>query len=209
VSYGKNLAAGKPYTSTVPSRTGWGASDGDGKILTDGIVGSPYVGGTAYRYGTLWQPGDQPVVTVDLGTVQHCAAFRIQTGGYPFWDALKGQVKDQVEVQTSVDGARFDSQGFFNFHPRWKDVAVNDAWPDEETLCGPNYLLVAPAAVEARYVRFVITPKRILSVSEVEVLESVKYEPFDLRLALPDGKDRSDLSAYNPKHTPSKPQKMN
>jgi hypothetical protein len=41
----------------------------------------------------------------------------------------------------------------------------------------------------------------------VQVLDSVKYEPFDLKLALPDGQDRSDLSGYNPKHTPSKPRK--
>ncbi len=204
VTYGKNLAEGKPYVCTVPSRTGWGANDGGGKILTDGVVGSPYVGGTAYRYGTLWQPGDKPVVTVDLGKVQSCAAFRIQTGGWPFWDALKGQVQDEAEVETSVDGAKFDSQGRFDFHLRWKDIPVNDVWPDDETLCGPNYLLVAPRPVEARYVRFVIAPKRTLSVSEVQVLESVKYEPFDLKVGLPDGKDRSDLSAYNPKHTPSK-----
>jgi len=35
----------------------------------------------------------------------------------------------------------------------------------------------------------------------------VKYEPFDLKVALPDGKDRSDLTQRNPKHTPSKPRK--
>jgi len=31
------------------------------------------------------------------------------------------------------------------------------------------------------------------------------YESFDLKIALPDGKDRSDITQYNPKHTPMKP----
>ena len=50
VTYGKNLAEGKPYTCTRRHRRrSWGAGDPDGKILTDGVVGSPYVGGTAYQ----------------------------------------------------------------------------------------------------------------------------------------------------------------
>jgi hypothetical protein len=152
----------------------------------------------------LWQHNEKPVVTVDLGKAEHCAAYRIQTGGHPFQDPLKGEVKDKVEVQTSIDGTKFDSQGFFDFRLRWKDIPVNDVWPDEETLKGANYLLIAPKPVEARYVRFVITPVRgALAVSEVQVLDSVTYEPFDLKLALPDGKDRADITACNPKHYPS------
>ena len=143
------------------------------------------------------------MVTVDLGKVERCAAFRIQTGGWPFWDALRGEVKDKVEVLTSADGKQYASQGFFDFKLRWKDIPANYAWPDEETLCGSNYLLVAAAPVEARYVRFNITPARFLSVSEVQVLDSVKFEPFDLRIAPPDGKDRSDITKYLPKHTPA------
>lgn len=200
VTYGKNLAEGKPYTCTVPSGTNWGANDGGGKILTDGIVGSPYTGGSAYQSGPMWSKGQRPVVTVDLGKVERCAAFRIHAGGYPWWDALKGEVKDQVEVQTSVDGQAYESQGRFDFHLRWKDIPANEAWPDEETLCAPNYVLAAAHPVDARFVRFVITPERMLSVTEVQVLDSIRYEPFDLKLAMPDGKDRSDMSRYNPPH---------
>ncbi len=36
--------------------------------------------------------------------------------------------------------------------------------------------------------KFRITPKRILGVTEVQALDSVKYEPFDLRITLPDGR---------------------
>lgn len=46
--------------------------------------------------------------------------------------------------------------------------------------------LITPVPVEARYVRFKVTPERTLTVSEVEVLDFIKYEPFALRLALPD-----------------------
>jgi hypothetical protein len=35
-------------------------------------------------------------------------------------------------------------------------------------------------------VRFEVTPERSLTVSEVEVLDFIRYEPFDLRIALPD-----------------------
>ena len=207
ITYGTNLAVGKPYVSSAPSRDNWGAGDRDGKMLTDGIVGSPYAGGTAYQFGPLWQTGDKPVVTVDLGKINACGAFAIQTGGYPFWDSLKGQVKDRVEVETSLDGKEFSPRGEFSFKLRWKDIPANHVWPDEETLCGPNYLLVLDTPVEARYVRFKITPARMLSVSEVQVYDTVRYEPFDLKLALPDGKDRSDITGYLPKHTPSEPLK--
>ena len=207
MTYGKNLAKDKPYSCTVPSRDNWGSGDPNGQILTDGIVGSPYTGGVAYRYGAMWNKGDEPVVTVDLGQIETCAAFRIQAGGYPWWDALQGEVQDQVEVRTSVDGQEYASQGFFNFKLRWKDLPVNHIWPDEDTIRGPNYLLMPPEAVEARYIRFVITPRRFFSVSEVQVFDSVTYQPFDLKIALPDGTDRSDISRCNPKHTPSEPRR--
>ena len=207
VTYGKNLAKDKAYTCTAPSRDNWGSGDPNGKILTDGIVGPPYTGGVAYRYGAMWNKGDAPEVTVDLGQIETCAAFRIQAGGYPWWDALQGEVQDQVEVQTSVDGQEYASQGFFNFKLRWKDLPINHVWPDEERICGPNYLLMPAKPVTARYVRFVVTPGRFLSVSELQVLDSVTYQPFDLKIALPDGTDRSDISRFNPKHTPSEPRR--
>ncbi len=114
MTYGRNLAQGKPYTVTVPSTTQWGAGDPDGRRLTDGIGGPPYPGGRA--------PG----------------------------------------------------------------FAANHFWPDDETLCVHLFELILPKPVEARYVRFAITPARTVTVSEVDVLEFICYEPFDLRLAMPD-----------------------
>jgi hypothetical protein len=185
VKYGRNLALRKPYTVTVPSGTQWGAGDPDGTKLTDGIAGPPYPGGTAPQSAACWEKG-QPAVTVDLGSAQSCGAFRIQVGsGWPWWDALKGEIKDKVEVLTSLDGKEYQSRGFFDFNLRWKDLPVNHFWPDEEVIAGHLFERVLPSPVEARYVRYQITPARIVTVSEVEVLDSISYEPFDLRLALP------------------------
>jgi hypothetical protein len=186
VTYGKNLARGKNYTVSIPTDTQWGAGDPDGKRLTDGIVGPPYPGGTAPSTALLWNKGQKPEITVDLGEQQKCGAFRIQLGaGYPWWDAIKGQFKDKVEVLTSSDGKEFTSRGFFDLNLRWKDLPVNHFWPDEEVVAGHNFELIPPAPIEARYVRYKITPERSLTVSEVEVLDFIRYEPFDLRVALP------------------------
>jgi hypothetical protein len=187
VTYGKNFARGKSYTASVPSATQWGAGDPDGTKLTDGIVGPPYPGGTAPASALLWNKGQKPEITVDLGAKQTCGAFRIQLGaGYPWWDALKGQFKDKVEVLTSLDGKEFASAGFFDLNLRWKDLPVNHFWPDEEAIAGHNFEFIAAKPIDARFVKFKVTPERALTVSEVEVLDFIRYDPFDLRIALPE-----------------------
>ena len=67
VSYGRNLARGKPYTVSVPSKTQWDAGDPDGTKLTDGIAGPPDAGGAAPRFAACWNQGQNPDITVDLG----------------------------------------------------------------------------------------------------------------------------------------------
>ena len=87
---------------------------------------------------------------------------------------------------TSRDGESFASQGSFDLNLRWKDLPVNHFWPDEEVIAGHNFELIPPRPIDARYVKFKVTPERALTVSEVEVLDFIRYEPFDLRIALPD-----------------------
>jgi hypothetical protein len=186
VTCGKNLAAGRPYTLSVASAEQWGSGDPDGKRLTDGVVGPAYAGGAAPGYACLWNKGQKPEITVDLGEPRKCGAFRIHvSAGYPWWDAIKGEFKDQVELLTSEDGKQFSSQGFFNFNLRWKDLPVNFMWPDEEVIAGHNFELIPPAPVTARYARYKLTPERAVTVSEVQVLDRIEYKPFDLRVALP------------------------
>jgi hypothetical protein len=189
VTYGKNLALGKPYTVSIPSVTQWGSGDPKGTKLTDGVVGSSYTGGTTMGNGPMWNAHTEPEIVVDLGEAQKCAAFRIHTLGYPWWDAIKGENKDKCEILTSIDGKEYTSQGLVDFNLYWKNLPVNFMYPDDETLCGYNFVLPLAQAVEARYVKYKLTPARSMEVTEVQVLDSYKVEPFDLRIALPDPAD--------------------
>jgi hypothetical protein len=186
VTYGHNFAKGRPYTTTIPSSTNWESGDPDGTRLTDGRVGSSYSGGVSYREGALWSQGQRPEITVDLGEPQQLSVFRIHIHGYPGHDAVKGEIEDTVEVLVSDDGENFTSQGFFDFNLRWKDVPVNYFYTDEETFRGHNHTLLLDEPVEARYVKFSIVTARFLNVSEVQVLDGMKSEPFDLKIALPE-----------------------
>jgi hypothetical protein len=185
-TYGQNLALGKPYTVSVPSGTGYGAGDSTGKKLTAGKVGSPYIGGSNYQDDLSWAKKDKPVITVDLGSPQKCAAFRIHLQAYPEWDCLKGEDKDQVELLISNDGNEYKSLGFFNLNLRWKDLPVNFMWPDSEVIAAHNFIMPLETPVEARYVQYKLSSTRGMNCSQVQVLDSYKFEPFDLRIALPD-----------------------
>ena len=188
VTYGNNLLAGKPYTVSVPPTGQWGGSDPDGRKLTDGIVGPPYAGGTAPQTACIWDTkSGEPEITVDLGQPAMIAAFRIDlTAGWPWWDALQGEVKDEVEVLTSQDGRQYVSHGQFDFNLRRKDIPINHMLPDDETAQGFNFTKLLSAPISARFVRFKVKPQRILGISEVQALDFVKERPFDLRVALPD-----------------------
>ena len=127
------------------------------------------------------------LVTVDMGKPETIAAFRIHlTAGWPWWDALKGEVQDEVEVLTSPDGETYRSRGKFDLNLWRKDVPINHLLPDEETAQAWNYELILAEPISARYVRFRIKPARALAVTEVQALDSIQYRPFDLRIALPD-----------------------
>ena len=101
-------------------------------------------------------------------------------------DEYKDEFKDKVEVLTSADGHNYSSRGLFNLNLRWKDLPANHIWPDDEVIAAHNFELIPPEPVQARYVRYKVTPERALTVSEVEVLDSIRYELFDLRIALRD-----------------------
>jgi len=105
--------------------------------------------------------------------------------GYPWLDALKGQMSDRIDVLTSTGGKTFTDRGRFNLRLRWKDLPADFMWPDNEQLFGHMFDLVLPQAVEARHVRVRINSSRMVGVTEVQALDSVKVEPFDLRIALP------------------------
>jgi hypothetical protein len=185
LTLGRNLAVGKPYTVSHPSLTDWGAGDPDGKKLTDGVAGPTYAGGPSFQFGLVWAQNTNPTLTVDLGQSQPCASFGLNLHGYPWHDALKGQLQDQVEVLTSEDGQTYTSRGHLNTNIRLKDIPVNFMLPDDETLCGDTFRFIPEKPITSRYVKYKVTSPRIFCATEIEVLDSITLEPFDLRIALP------------------------
>jgi hypothetical protein len=183
---GKNLAVGKSYTMSSPSLDNWNAGDPEGRKLTDGVAGPCYAGGSSYRWGAIWKGNTNPVITVDLGEARSCASFGMNFHGYEWWDALKGEVKDTVEVLVSDDGKDFKSAGFLKTDIRRVDVPINFMLPDSETLCGGTFRFIPDKPVKTRYVQYKVTSKRWFDCTELEVLDSIKLDPFDIRIALPD-----------------------
>jgi hypothetical protein len=183
---GTNLAKSRPYTiSRAPSGFQSSAPASNATILTDGIVGSPVTGSNYYWWGQCWASGATVDLQVDLGSMRSVGAFRAHLFGYPFWDALKGQVQDRVEILTSADGVTFANQGPLPTSLWKKDIPINHMLQDDETATGWNFEQTLPSAVQARYVRYHITPKRTLCVSELQAFDRIDYQPFDLRIALP------------------------
>jgi hypothetical protein len=183
---GRNLALGKSYTLSIPSGTNWGAGDPDGKKLTRGAGGPSYAGGTSYRSGALWMQNANPIITVDLGAPVACASFGLNCHGYPWWDALKGEIRDKIQVLTSVDGREYTPQGFLKTDLRWVDLPLNFMWPDDETITSATFRFSPINSVTARYVRYQVANQRIFDCAGIEVLDSIQFKPLDLRLALPD-----------------------
>ncbi len=183
---GTDLARNRPYTISRPS-SGFQSSAGAGNstILTDGVVGAPATGGTSYWWGQCWSSGHDVDIQIDLGTARAVGAIRAHLFGSPFWDAFRGQVQDRVEVLTSLDGAAFVSQGLLQTSLWKKDVPINHMLQDDEKATGWNFERRMASPVQARYVKYHITPKRTLCVSELQVFDRVTYAPFDIRIALP------------------------
>lgn len=187
VTYGPNLLEGKPYTLSIPPTGQWAGDDPDHKKLTDGIVGPHYAGGIVPTFGPIWDAAKgNPEVTVDMGTLEEIGAFRIHVAaGWPWWDALRGEVLDDIELLTSRDGHVFRSHGKFNLNLWRKDIPVNHLLTDDETAQGWNYERIPDVPVSARFVCYRIEPHRAMCVTEVQALKFITYEPFDLRVALP------------------------
>jgi hypothetical protein len=99
---------------------------------------------------------------------------------------MKGEIKDKVQVLVSEDGQTYRPMGYLHTDWRWKELPANHMWPDEETITGATFRLIPDKPVTARYVQYKVENARIFCATEVEVLESIRKEPFDLRIALPD-----------------------
>jgi hypothetical protein len=184
---GTNVAKNKPYSfSRPPSGFQSSAPASNTSILTDGVVGSPQSGGASYWWTQCWSANQEVSLQIDMGQPRTVGAFRAHLLGSPSWDALLGQVQDMVEIQTSLDGVNFGSQGVLQMALWKKDIPANHMLLDTEKATAWNFERRLPAPVSARYVRYRVTPRRILCASELQVFDRVDYEPFDMRIALPE-----------------------
>jgi len=59
-------------------------------------------------------------------------------------------------------------------------------WPDEERITGHTFRLIPQQPARARYVRYRVANKRWFDCTEVEVLDTIRFEPFEMRIALPE-----------------------
>ena len=208
VTYGKNLATASPTPPPSP-RQQLGRGRPRRQEAHRRHRRPAYVGGTAIQVRRLWT--DRPSSPSSPSTsarARSAAPSASRSGGYPWWDAIKGEVKDKVEVahlrrrQGVHQPRRLRLQPALEGHPRQPHVARRGGLLRPQLRADARQARRGPLrAVQAH------AAPACLSVSEVQVYDTIDYAPFDLKLALPDGKDRSDITAYLPKHTPSKPYK--
>jgi hypothetical protein len=88
-------------------------------------------------------------------------------------------------VLTSIDGSSLQSQGTLDTSLRRRDIPINHMLTDDERATAWNDELRLDAPVLARFVKYHITPARIVCLSELQIFDQVIYTPFDIRIALP------------------------
>ncbi|MGA2033092.1 MAG: hypothetical protein ABSG68_12610 [Thermoguttaceae bacterium] len=181
---GRNLAQGKTYRVSCPSVTDYNAAPFDGKTLTDGIVGPCSL--WSWSAGNLWKPNTNPAITLDLGGPARCAAFGLNF--LDMGDLLKDNlaVRTKIKVLVSADGKDYRPLGWIDTRLHFKDVPVNYMLPDDEMFGAYSFYLRPDSPVTTRYVRYEVTSPSFFCCTELLVPETLKYEPFDLRLKLPD-----------------------
>ncbi len=193
--YGQVLSIGKSYTqSTDPASATYGAEAGE---LTDGLIRFPQVEGSWPATELAhWPNGVGALdITLDLGSAQSVGGARVDAYAYSSSDV---RFPSSVEVQSSLDGTTFTSQGTDRYkgaryaHNNWNvdwplyprhDSPDWDVFPDYG-LRG-NYIFVPfDGPVSAQYVKFLVTQitSKGLMLSEVNVFDTLTAEEWTPRL---------------------------
>ena len=200
-TWGKNLALGRPYTTSRPSSPDSRNPDADGAELTNGRIIPP----TEYRASggrelneaiqpatAFWEPGDPVTFVVDLGSAEELAALRVTTH----------QPNDRychprtIDVAVSSDGEAWQGVGTIRHDDLWKPPGDYEPWEHDDDpsfahlpasgRLAYSYPLALEEPVRGRYVRFVCTPLegRGIGVSELQVFDSVTVTPWPADVAL-------------------------
>ena len=187
-TWGADLAAGKPYTTSRPSSAASGNADDGGRELTNGKVIAP-TDITTHRWvqsaTAFWASGEPVTFVVDLGRPQSIAGARVATH-QP--DARYCHPR-QVEVAVSLDGQTWRPAGTIRHNDLWNPPGDYEPWEHDDS---PRYddlpaggrlaygfPLVFEKPATGRFVRFAFTPLEGngMGISELEVFDRADAVP--------------------------------
>jgi len=190
-----NVARTKTYTVSRPADAS--NPDTGGTELTDGNIIPPtdYTTSPGTQGLTaLWASGAALDVTINLGSTQTIAAFRVTTH-QPNSTYVH---PDHIDVALSSDGMTYTASGTINHNDLWKPPGNYLPWEHDDSpgyaslpaggrLTYP-YWLVLPATTAAQYVKCTFTPQsgKGMSISEVQVLSAVSVQDWpDKEIQMP------------------------
>ena len=182
--WGKNLAAGRPYTlvGAQDARNPDGGGD-----LTDGIIAPPdtYVSAKYMPTYVMFTPDVSPIITFDLGSEQSVSGVRVhagQEGGFHL------SYPDTIKVETSPDGNSFVFAGSAGFNQVFDPPADYVPWELDQAAIFDNlpaggrlayaYRVLFEHPVTARYVRITCSGRKGwgMLLSEVQVFDRVEVD---------------------------------
>jgi hypothetical protein len=188
LTWGNNLARGKPYTASRPSSENSKNPDTDGCELTNGKIVAPtdYVSSQMVQAATaFWESGDMLTLVLDLGNVQTIGGVRVSTH-QPSAQYCHPQ---RIAVDLSIDGESWHHAGMIHHNDLWKPPGDYEPWEHDDSRrfnslpaggrLAYSYPLVIEEPCTGRYVRFVCTPLegKGMGLSETEVFDQVRVWP--------------------------------
>jgi hypothetical protein len=213
LEYGAVVSKGASYQVSRPA--GQAYPDKNGKVLTDGYVGLASYWGLGKinltgeknkgRVGELvaWEPGDEVLVTLDLGKRRPVGGARI-AAVQPNAQVLYPKT---MTVEISDDGKTFRPVGHTTWEACFHLPADQVEWEGTDSpiyaglpaggitdfkfpILFEDALNRADKPMEARYVRFRLAkpedPKAGIGLWELEVYDTLRRVPYDERLQLPE-----------------------
>ncbi|MGQ9661865.1 MAG: hypothetical protein ACUVWX_05930 [Kiritimatiellia bacterium] len=209
VFYGRNLSTGCPYEVNRPPHPAF--PDKEGKLLTDGFIGVASYWALSgidlrdpqkrnqKRVGELvvWAPGDEVVITVDLGQVHTMGGAKI-CAIQPNEEILFPEV---MIVEVSADGLSFVRAGEAHWEECFFPPVEQEHWEGFDSplydhlpaggIIDYRFPVVFEKPLQGRYIRFRLKPSQVkgrpagIGLWGVEVFDRVERRAWDDRLQLP------------------------
>jgi hypothetical protein len=194
--WGRNLAQGKPYTTSRLSSTASGNPDTGNRELTDGTIVAPtdYMTAKSVQAATaFWDAGEAVRFVVDLGGIQAMGGVRVNT------HQPNGRFchPKTVEIAVSSDGQSWEPAGLIKHDDLWEPAGDYEPWEYDQGWqyaslpaggrLAYGFPLAFPKPITGRYARFTCTPldAKGLGVSELQVFDTVSVAPWPADIWLP------------------------